>query len=74
MSPVVTRSIPAPQQMPLTATTIGFAIVRNGGVASCGRLPLLERREVRLFVDGTWPSSGISLDVGAGAERPAGRR
>ena len=36
MSPVVTQSRPAPQQMPLTATTIGLVIVRNGGVPSCG--------------------------------------
>ena len=35
-SPVVTRSMPAPQHRPLTATTIGLAIARNGGVASCG--------------------------------------
>ena len=36
MSPVVTRSKPAPQQIPLTPTMIGFAIERNGGVASWG--------------------------------------
>ena len=36
MSPVVTQSSPAPQQRPLTATRIGFVIVRNGGVPSCG--------------------------------------
>ena len=36
MSPVVTQSRPAPQHRPFTATTIGFVIVRNGGVPSCG--------------------------------------
>jgi hypothetical protein len=36
MSPVVTRSRPAPQQIPFTPTMTGFAIDRNGGVASCG--------------------------------------
>ena len=36
MSPQVTRSMPAPQQMPFTATIIGLAIVRNGWVASWG--------------------------------------
>ncbi len=36
MSPVVTRSRPAPQQMPLTATMTGLAIDRYGGVASWG--------------------------------------
>ena len=36
MSPVVTQSIPAPQQMPLIAARIGLVIVRNGGVPSCG--------------------------------------
>ena len=36
MSPVVTQSSPAPQQMPLTAASTGLAIRRNGGVPSCG--------------------------------------
>ena len=36
MSPVVTQSIPAPQQVPLTATTIGLVVERNGGVPSWG--------------------------------------
>ena len=36
MSPVVTRSSPAPQHSPLTAARIGLVIVRNGGVPSCG--------------------------------------
>ena len=36
MSPVVTRSSPAPQQSPFTAVRMGLVIDRNGGVASCG--------------------------------------
>ena len=36
MSPVVTRSSPAPQHSPLTAVMMGLVMVRNGGVASCG--------------------------------------
>ena len=36
MSPVVTQSSPAPQQMPLIAARTGLVIVRNGGVPSCG--------------------------------------
>ena len=36
MSPVVTRSSPAPQHSPFTAVRIGFVIVRNGGVPSWG--------------------------------------
>ena len=36
MSPVVTQSRPAPQQMPLIAARTGLAIGRNGGVPSCG--------------------------------------
>ncbi len=36
MSPVVTRSRPAPQHRPLTPTITGLAISRYGGVASCG--------------------------------------
>ena len=36
MSPVVSRSRPAPQQMPFTAAMTGLVIERNGGVASCG--------------------------------------
>ena len=36
MSAVVTRSIPAPHAMPLTAQMIGFVICSQGGVASCG--------------------------------------
>jgi len=36
MSAVVTRSIPAPQAMPLTAQMIGLVICSHGGVASCG--------------------------------------
>ncbi len=36
MSPVVTQSRPAPQQMPLMAASTGLAIRRNGGVPSCG--------------------------------------
>ena len=36
MSDVVTRSSPAPAQMPLTAQITGFVISRYGNVASCG--------------------------------------
>ena len=36
MSPVVTQSRPAPQQMPLIAASTGLAIRRNGGVPSWG--------------------------------------
>jgi hypothetical protein len=36
MSPVVTQSSPAPQQMPLIATMTGFVIDRKGGVPSWG--------------------------------------
>ena len=36
MSPVVTRSSPAPQHNPLTAARIGLVMLRNGGVASWG--------------------------------------
>ena len=34
MSPVVTRSRPAPQHTPFTAVMTGLVIVRNGGVAA----------------------------------------
>ena len=36
MSDVVTQSRPAPQHKPLMAASTGLAIVRNGGVPSCG--------------------------------------
>ena len=36
MSDVVTRSRPAPAQMPFTAQISGFVISRYGSVASCG--------------------------------------
>ena len=36
MSDVVTRSSPAPAQMPLTAQITGLVISRYGNVASCG--------------------------------------
>ncbi len=36
MSDVVTRSRPAPAQIPFTAQMIGLVISRYGNVASCG--------------------------------------
>ncbi len=56
MSPVVTRSMPAPQQMPFTPTMIGLAICRNGGVASWGASHSW-KRERYLPSKGILPSS-----------------
>ena len=71
MSPVVIQSSPAPQHNPLMAVSTGLAILRNGGVPSCGCLPLVIGRQVRPLVD--HPAVlGDLPDVGAGAERAAG--
>ena len=55
MSDVVTRSSPAPAQIPLTAQITGFAISRYGNVASWGA----SHWRIELNMSSPWTSTPL---------------
>ena len=73
MSPVVTRSSPAPQHSPFTAVSTGLVIDAERRCAFLRRFPLRVGREVRLVVDDASVVGDLG-HVGSGAERPTRRR